>query len=336
MDQVSNEIVKKNPSRIYLSWVPHSCQSQTIAENFEAEPIYFRYLAGKKNVPKAILRYFLMTFHTIGLILRRKPKLVFAMNQPIFLPLTLLPLSKLTGVKYVIDSHSGLFNKPQWCWSLPIMKYAYRHSLFSIVTNQYHRKLIESWGTRVEVIGAVSVGDEPAEPFNRRADPSLVVIGTFAKDEPTAEIIEACRHLPHVQFYITGPLKYALPRLVKNAPNNVIFTDFLPRPKYVGLVQAMDGAIILVKNDHVMQMGAYEAMSWKVPIITSDWPVLRENFYRGAIFVDNSLENIIQAVHELLKKLDHYKAEIVKMHQEHREMWDKKIAEVNSLIARNV
>jgi len=328
--------MKADPDRVFITWLPYSRRSQTLAENFHAEPVYFRYLAGKKNVPKAILRYIIMTIHTILLVLRRRPKVVFVMNQPIFLPLTLLFLHYLIGVEYVIDSHSGLFNKPQWKWSLPIMKYAYRHSLFSIVTNQSHRKLTESWGAKIWVLGALSVGDEPVEPFRRPEGSCVVVIGTFAADEPVEEIIEACRLLPEVHFFITGALKNADPELVKSPPENVTFTDFQPRPKYVGLVQAMDAAMILVKNDDVMQMGAYEAMSWAVPIITSDWAVLRENFWRGTVFVDNSPGDIARAVREVLDNLDHYRSEIAALREERRVMWDNSIAEINEYIDANV
>lgn len=322
--------------RIFLTWLPYSRRSQTLAANFHAEAVYFKYLAGKGNVPKSVLRYTLMAFHTVSYILARRPKLVFVMNQPVFLPLTLFLMSRVMKVHYVIDSHSGLFNKPQWSWSLPIMKYAYRHSLFSIVTNQQHRRLAESWGAHVEVLGALSVGEEPVEAFTRPEGLCLAVIGTYAPDEPTKEVLEACGRLPEVQFYVTGALKNAPRELIKNAPENVIFTDFQPRPKYVGLVQAMDGAIVLVKNDNVMQMGAYEAMSWGVPIITSDWPVLHQNFTRGTIFVDNTPGGIAGAVRRLLGNLDFYRTEIEELRRERRQLWDRQINRINAFIAEQL
>ncbi len=323
------------PDSIFITWLPHTSRSQTLAESFGAKPVFFGYLAGKGNVLKVALRYVLMTLHTVAYVLVRRPRLVFVMNQPIFLPLVLFLLSRITGVRYVIDSHSGLFNKPQWKWSLPIMKYVYRASLFSIVTNESHRKLTEGWGTRVEVLGALSMGDEPVERFDRPAEPCIAVIGTFAEDEPMEEIIEASRNLPEVRFFITGALKNAPRRMVKSAPANVTFTDFIPRSRYVGLVQAMDAAMILVKNDNVMQRGAYEAMSWGIPIITSDWGVLRENFYRGAAFVDNTPGDIVRAVREVLGNLDHYKSEIAELRRERQESWDKTIASINAFIAEN-
>ncbi|RJP79153.1 MAG: glycosyltransferase family 1 protein [Candidatus Zixiibacteriota bacterium] len=326
----------RSPERVFLTWLPYSRRSQTLAANFQAEPVYFRYLAGKHNVPKAVLRYLVMTVHTILLVLRRRPRLVFVMNQPIFLPLTLFLLHFLTRVRYVVDSHSGLFIKPQWRWSLPMMKYVYRYSLFSIVTNQRHRELVTSWGANVEVLGALSVDHEEVEPFTRPEGPCLVVIGTFAEDEPTREVIEAARQLPQVRFFVTGAVKNAPPDLVSGAPDNVTFTDFQPRPRYVGLVQAMDGAMILVKNDNVMQMGAYEAMSWAVPIVTSDWPVLRENFYRGAIFTDNSTADIVRAVRELLERRDYYREEIARLRTEKRQAWDQQIGRINGFIQQRL
>ncbi len=324
--------MKSYRDRVFITWLPYSRRSQTLAENFGAKPIFFGYLAGKHNIPKAVLRYTIMTIHTIGYVILMRPKVVFVINQPVFLPLILFALSQITGVKYVIDSHSGMFIKAQWKWSLPLMKYAYRHSLFSIVTNQSHKELTESWGAKIEVLGALSVDEVAVKPFSRPEDPAVVIIGSFASDEPTKEIIEACRKQPDIKFFMTGAIKNAPKELISNAPENLKFTDFLTLENYVGLVQSMDAAIILVTNDDVMQRGAYEAMSWAVPIITSDWKVLRDSFYRGAVFVDNTPDEIVCAVKEIISNLDEYKKEITALRLEHSQVWDKNIAGINAYI----
>ncbi|MCX6639768.1 MAG: glycosyltransferase [bacterium] len=323
-------------NRIFLTWLPFSSRSQTLALNFKAKPIYFSYLAGGKSLLRVGSRYLIMVLHTVFLILFRRPRLVFVMNQPVFLPLTVYLLSRFMRMKYVVDSHSGLFNKAQWSWSLPWMKTVYRKSLFSIVTNLEHRQLVESWGTRVEVLGALTVGEEPSVQFNRPKERCFVVIGTFADDEPIDEMISACSKLPEARFYITGAVKKAPQDLIAIAPGNVTFTDFQPRPNYVGLVKAMDAAIILVKYDNVMQRGAYEAMSWGVPIITSDWPILKESFYRGTIFVDNTPEGIATAIREIIDKSEFYKREIEALRLERQQNWDKNISRINRFIEGNL
>jgi len=323
---------KASRKRVFLTWLPYSQRSQTLAESFEAKAVYFGYLSGTKSTGKAILRYILMTFHTAAYLVRHRPRLVFVMNQPVFLPLVVYLLSFLLGYRYVVDSHSGLFNKAEWRWSLPLMRYVYRRSLFSIVTNREHRDLVASWGSRVEVLGALTVGEEKVEPFSRPPGPCLVVIGTFAADEPTREVLEACRQMPHVHFFMTGSLKKAPNDVLADRPPNVTFTDFMARPQYVGLVQAMDGAIVLVTNDNVMQRGAYEAMSWAVPIITSDWPLLRETFHRGTIFVDNSPSGIAAAVRQVLERLEYYRAEIRALRTDRAEQWESDIGRINAFI----
>ncbi|HEX7343114.1 MAG TPA: glycosyltransferase [bacterium] len=325
--------MKNSSNRIFITWLPYSQRSQTLAEAFEAEPVYLGYLTGRGNPIKIALRYLLMTLHTLGLVLKRRPRLIFVMNQPVFLPLTVFLLSFILRFRYVIDSHSGLFNKPRWSWSLPLMKFAYRRSLFSIVTNQRHRDLVASWGTRVEILGALLLSDEPAVRFQRPEKPCFVVIGTFAEDEPTAEILQACRQMPEVRFYITGALKNSPTKLVDDAPANVAFTDFQPRANYVGLVQAMDGAIILVKHDNVMQRGAYEATSWGIPIITSDWPILRESFNQGALFVDNTPSSIVKAVRELLQRPEQFKREVTNLLNERHRNWEVQISRIKSFIS---
>jgi glycosyltransferase involved in cell wall biosynthesis len=325
-----------NPERIFLTWLPFSSRSETLARNFLAQPIYFGYLAGGKNLFRIGLRYALMTFHTMILVLFRRPKLVLVMNQPVFLPLTIYIMAKLLRFKYVVDSHSGLFNKAEWSWALPLMKSVYRHSLFSIVTNQEHRQLVESYGAKVEILGALTVGDEPVVAFNRSDKPCFVVIGTFAADEPLEEMMAACKQVLEAQFYVTGSLKKAPPELLSAAPANVIFTDFQPRANYIGLVQATDAAIILVKFDNVMQRGAYEAMSWGIPIITSDWQILRESFTRGTLFVDNTPQDIVRAIRELMAKKKDYKAEIIALREEKRLVWEDHIAKINTFIASHL
>jgi glycosyltransferase involved in cell wall biosynthesis len=320
------------PGRVFLTWLPFSQRSQTLAESFQAEPVYFGYLAGGRNPFRAAFRYLVMTLHTIGFIFRHRPRLIFVMNQPVFLPLTVYLLSFVFRYQYVIDSHSGLFNKRQWNWALPLMEDAYRRSLFSIVTNRTHQALVQAWGTQVEVLGALLLGDEPVEQFRRPEKPSLVIIGTFAEDEPTTEVIEACRRMPDFHFFLTGALERAPAGLRENAPDNVTLTGFMSRPGYVGMVQSMDAAIVLVKHENVMQRGAYEAMSWGVPIITSDWTLLRQTFYRGTLFVDNSPDQIEWAVRQLIDHLPFYQAEIARLREEKAARWQEDIARINSVI----
>ena len=57
--------------------------------------------------------------------------------------------------------------------------------------------------------------------------------------------------------------------------------------------------MVLTTRDNTMQSGAYEALSLGVPIITSDFQVLRDCFADAAIYVDNTSDAIAEAVRDL-------------------------------------
>ena len=61
-------------------------------------------------------------------------------------------------------------------------------------------------------------------------------------------------------------------------PANVSFTGFISYAEYLGLLQDSTGVMVLTTRDNTMQRGAYEALSLAVPIITSDFKVLRDCF----------------------------------------------------------
>jgi glycosyltransferase involved in cell wall biosynthesis len=72
-----------------------------------------------------------------------------------------------------------------------------------------------------------------------------------------------------------------------------------------------------------MQNGAYEAMELERPIITSDWPVLRETFSRGTVHVDNKAESIVKAIEEIQKNYSYYLDEIKQLRLERRAVWEQ-------------
>jgi glycosyltransferase involved in cell wall biosynthesis len=170
------------------------------------------------------------------------------------------------------------------------MKVVCKRSILTIVTNAYHKEIVEEWGARVEILGSLIVPDGNSARKTMDDHQTIVVISTFAEDEPIQEIFEAVVRFPSVVFYMTGDFRIADYWLKKEKPANVRFTGFLDKEEYISLVKSVDGAMVLVTTDHTMQRGAYEAMSWGTPIITSDWPILRGTFPRGAVFVDLKME----------------------------------------------
>jgi glycosyltransferase involved in cell wall biosynthesis len=161
---------------------------------------------------------------------------------------------------------------------------------------------------------------------------SIVVINSFSPDEPLAEVLQAAATLPQVQFYVTGDPLRAPKTLFRQKPDNVQFTGFLPDQEYVGLLRAAQAIMTLTTDNHTMQRGACEAVWLGKPIITSDWPILRESFAKGTLYVDNSARSIREAVIRMQNDRDSLEREIVRLQDERWREWKQASAELGRLI----
>lgn len=124
---------------------------------------------------------------------------------------------------------------------------------------------------------------------------TVAVICSFDYDEPVELILETARGLPDVQFKVTGdPRKVA--RLRLELPSNLRLTGFLDNAAYGQLLRDSDVVMALTIGKHKMLRAAYEAIYQGTPIIISDSPMLREEFDKGAIVVENSPQLLAAAV----------------------------------------
>ena len=161
---------------------------------------------------------------------------------------------------------------------------------------------------------------------------NIALINTFATDEPLIEVLQAAATLPNVHFYVTGKLNGRKSDVLKDVPENVHFTDFLPNKTFYSLLQTVQAVMCLTTRNHTMQRGACEALSMGKPIITSDWPILRQYFNKGTVHVDNSVNGIQQGVLQMKAQLNHFQTGIRKLQLDQQHEWQTKIAELTSLI----
>jgi glycosyltransferase involved in cell wall biosynthesis len=127
-------------------------------------------------------------------------------------------------------------------------------------------------------------------------------------------------------------LKDAPPKILERKPPNVTFTDFLSVPHYAGLLKDSHGVMVLTTRDHTMQRGAYEAMALGTPIITSDWPLLRQTFANGSLFVDNSPPSIVKAVRQLRTDWPKLKTAVQAQRAQRHAAWAEKEKELRRIL----
>jgi glycosyltransferase involved in cell wall biosynthesis len=279
----------------------------------------------RRGALTAPIRYAAQAVKTMSLLARRRPRVVFVQSPPSLSVITVAIYCAISGAMFVVDAHSAAMQSP--FWTRPRWLYALlaRRAAATIVTNERFADTIRGFGGR-----ALIVRDIPTSFPGRREGPGLegfqvLVVNTFAPDEPLIEVMAAARELPQVTFHVTGDAERAGRRIPEDRPANVVFTGFLPEDAYYGLMAASDAVMCLTTRDDTMQRGACEALSMGRPIVTSNWPLLRDYFRAGTVHVDNSAAGIRDGVQAMIRDHARYEQEIAWLQEEQRREWENAV-----------
>jgi glycosyltransferase involved in cell wall biosynthesis len=226
---------------------------------------------------------------------------VFVQSPPSFAPALVALYARLTGAAFVIDIHSDAMLTPHWARPRRLHRWVRRRAAASIVTNEAFRDQIEQEGGTALLIRDIPTTFEVGPPPALGGGGQVLVVSSFADDEPLEAIAAAAGLCPEVEFHMTGSLDRAPRAFLDRLPPNLRMTGYLPDPDYYGLMGAVDAVMCLTTRDNTMQRGACEALSMRRPIITSDWPLLRAYFDRGTVHVGSTPEDIAAGVKRALR-----------------------------------
>lgn len=323
---------------LFLVWsLPDlgSSRSLELSKELGIRELHFIYQSASRKKPwktiTASYRYVYQGLKTLQLLYQKKPRVVFVQSPPSFATMFVYLYCARTGSKYIIDAHSDALLRPVWNRPERLHAHLTKHAVATLITDEYFRNQIESRGGRALVLKDPITSYE-TENFPLNGSFNIAVVNKFAFDEPIEEIVQAAAELPSARFYVTGKKVKANPRLLAEAPENVIFTDFLPNKEYYGLLDSSDAVMCLTRRDHTLQCGACEALSLNTPVITSNWPLLENYFSSGTVHVDNSKEGIVTGVKKMIADYNRYQQEIRELRTKNRRLWEQKIEELVGLI----
>jgi glycosyltransferase involved in cell wall biosynthesis len=278
----------------FIVWARYQRRAESLAEQLGAS-LHFVW-DGRGREVVAPVRYGLQARQTWRVLWRERPALVFVQNPPIFAVLVCLIYAAGTNSRYVIDTHSGAFLARKWRWALPLHRMASRHALVTIVHNKSQAGIVKAWDCKYAILhdfpGLYSSGEKCAlaGKFN------VAVVCSFSEDEPLEVIFEAAENLGEVKFHVTGDRGRSARIRLSEKAENVRLTGYLSYPQYMGLLGAADVVLALTTQDDTLLSGANEAVSVGTPLIVSDWPLLRDRFCLGAVYVPNTVEGICEGV----------------------------------------
>jgi len=289
-----------------------------LARELGVETMRFIGVAGGRGRWRAVLRYAVQAVMTVAALIRLRPRVVFVQLPPSFVGWIVAAYSRATGAVYVLDAHSAAFQVEAWMRPRRVFRWVMRGALATITTDEHWAASIRAIGGRALVIPDVPTAFPTGEPVPRGDGFRIAVVNTWAPDEPIGAVLDAAADLPDVEFVVTGSIRRATVDL-STAPDNVIFTDFLPEPRYHALLAGADAVMCLTTRDHTMQRGACEALSHGRPIVTSDRPLLRAYFHKGAVLVDPSRDAIRDGIGRLRLGYQAYLQEVLELRDEERD-----------------
>lgn len=281
------------------------------------------------------IRYPLLIMKTVRLIWMSRADIIFAQNPSIVLAVLSIFMGRLLGKKVIIDAHNaGIFPlEGRSKWLNRITNFINKKANMVVVTNDYLKEYIEKSGGV-----AISIPD-PIPDLNCHSEQAVVddkfrilYVCSWAKDEPVSEVIYAATKLnKSVCVYVTGNNKGRYED-VASVSDSLVLTGFISDEEYEKLLCCCDSVMVLTDRENCLVCGAYEGVAVTKPLILSGTAILREYFYKGCIYTENTEDGIKKAIYSVIEQYESLSREINKLKDEKNTTISDKINEFNRCI----
>ncbi len=307
-------------SSLWITWETQR-RSIELARHFGCDLFIFEYF-GWFRYPKCLWK-------TITVFFEKKPRILFVQNPSMILATVACILGLLSSTFIVVDRHTTfLLNEKDKKITLRniifklLHRFTLKHADLTIVTNDFLADIVRSLSGRSFVLPDKLPDLVMTEKVELKGDKNIFLISSFNSDEPIEEVLSALALLQkkNVFLYISGNYKKLDKSIRDNAPSNVIFTGFLSYEEFVNLLYAVDVVMALTTATHCMLCGCYEAVSADKPLITSKQKELQD-YFSGAVFVNNTKNDICSAVEMVLENIEEYKNNILQLKNNISSSW---------------
>lgn len=280
---------------------------------------------------EGFFRYAKCICKTVSLVRKKRPYLLFVQNPSMLLAFfSTCFLKPVFSLPVVVDRHSNFLLTPKkryWLKEYLFNFLSYitiRHADLTIVTNDDLAHVVRILGGRFVVLPDKIPALSPVRKKIYTGDKKLLVISSFAEDEPIEEILQAFGkdEMSFFSLYISGNSTKLNKSLHEIRPN-ITLTGYLSDVDYVDLLFQVDAVIVLTKMEYTLLCGCYEAISAEKPLITSNSAVLHQLF-TGAMFVQNDPDSIADGVRQIFNELPKYKSKSLDMKRELILNWDER------------
>lgn len=306
----------KNIKSVWITW-ERQIRNKSMSARLGAD--FFEIISRDKR----LIRYCKSTIKTLKILYANRHKDVFVQNPSIVLSLVAVIFKLLFGYRLIVDAHnSGVFPAKKLQF---LADFINRSADYVIVTNEglasYIRKIGGSPVILPDPLPSITVIEDESSKWKVLNSPSVLMICSWASDEPYCEVIAAAASLPDVTFYITGNSKGREAKCACPIPSNVVLTGFVSENDYHLLLNNSDIIVDLTTREDCLVCGAYEAIAVGKPVVLSNTNALRSYFGDAAIYVENNSASITDGIRNILKEYNEVSDKAKSNSQEVERQW---------------
>jgi glycosyltransferase involved in cell wall biosynthesis len=318
--------------RIWITW-------ETQPRNIELSDAFCcEYAHFDDSSEPAPLRYLKSALRTVLKLSRSKYDLVFAQCPSLVLCVMVVLLRPFLRYRLVVDAHNAAI---EYAESPSIVvhylgRFVLRKADFVIVTNAGLARSVECFGGRPLILPdrLPAIGEyELPERFSTLEKPLVTLISTFASDEPIDLFVKAASEVSRPFTLIVTGKREKAGELLEYESERLIFSDFLNRKDYEGLIRHSDLVVDLTTREDCLVCGSYEALSARTPALLSDTAALRELFPKGFEFTQNSKEAYQAAITKFLDEPKSCSSDLDRIADDFLATWEVNFSKANKAIA---
>jgi hypothetical protein len=289
--------MNKHPLQVYLAWTAFQRRQESMRDiaGFEC---WFHPVPKSGKLGK-LLSYMRLLLKSVRELLLASPQVVWIQLPQVpalWAALLYRALARLP-VKIVADCHNAQLRPP---WSrFPLAQWSLAQADAILVHNETMQAKAREIGwpmSKVLVVEDVPAAGKDQPPTGlalkhiNAPKPWILFPGSFAADEPIAEVLAAAGMMPECTFIITGRPERARQygHNIDAKPANVILPGFLPLDVFDDLLREADVVMGLTREEGIQLSVCNEALGFGKPLVTSNTQILGKLFGVAAVLVETS------------------------------------------------
>jgi glycosyltransferase involved in cell wall biosynthesis len=283
-------------------------------------------------------RYLVSIVKTVKVLFAYRGKTVFVQNPSMILATLACLLKPVFRYVLVVDRHTAYMDArsggpPKQRLMRALSIFTLRHASLTIVTNSQLVRKVKLCGGRGAILPDPSPELEVAPRRNHSGPFEILLVSSWAPDEPIAAVAEAGRLLgPGFRIWASGNPKTRFANVLAGKPENFNPTGFLPDSEYFDLMRRVDCVAALTTRGATLVCGAYEAISLGKPVVLGNSKVLRDYFSSGAVYSDCTAPDLAQKISRIAREYDVFHREILVFREKSRADWEKSLQQVEDCI----